>query len=77
MSVIPGMGLVEHQPQERNVVAAKTSGLFSDIAVAVKSRGGNAVPNDGPRPFSPNADLQQAHTNFMERFCHDVSQEFG
>jgi len=65
----PGVGLVEQQTQQRDVVAAEAAGLLPDIAVAEQTGDGKGVPKSGSGSLSPDADLDQAAADFVDGFA--------
>ena len=61
----PGMGFVEYQTHEWDVVSGKAGGLFPDVAVAVQADDGQRVAKTGTRLLAADADFDQAVADFM------------
>lgn len=61
----PGVGFVEDQTHQRDVIAGEAGGLFPDVAVAVQADDGDGVAKTRTRLLAPDADFDQAVADFM------------
>ena len=63
----PGLGFVERQPHQRNVIASETCRLFPKVTIAKETRDGDRVPQSIACAFSPDSDFDQTTANLMNR----------
>lgn len=63
----PGVGFVEDQTHQRDVVAGEAGRLLPDVAVAVQANDGQRVAKTRTRLLAADADFDQAVADFMYR----------
>ena len=61
----PGVGFIESQLHERDVVSVKACRFVPDVALLKKADNGNGVADAGACAFPPDTDPNQAFAEFM------------
>jgi len=62
------MGVIEHEPQQRQVITPEASRFLPSLAVTKQPTYGHRVPLTGACVLPPNAGQDQAATNFVDGY---------